>query len=86
MSFVLAKVDNHIATLTINRPDALNAMNDEVVANLESAVKSCIEDENVGVIILTGSGDKAFVAGADIKKMQSMGPEDALAFGKQANK
>ena len=52
MSFVLTKVDNHIATLTINRPDALNAMNDEVVADLESAVQSCIEDENVGVIEL----------------------------------
>ncbi len=82
MSFVGKEINNYIATLTINRPEALNAMNDSVVADLESAVQSCIDDENVGVVILTGSGDKAFVAGADIKNMQSMGPEGALAFGK----
>jgi len=82
MSFVLKEISDQIAVLTINRPDALNAMNDKVVADLESTVQSCIDDKNVGVIILTGAGDKAFVAGADIKKMQSMGAEGALAFGK----
>ncbi|HIB34583.1 MAG TPA: enoyl-CoA hydratase/isomerase family protein, partial [Candidatus Marinimicrobia bacterium] len=82
MSLVLKEISNHIAILTINRPEVLNAMNDEVVADLDTAVQSCIEDEQVGVIILTGAGEKAFVAGADIKKMQSMGPEAALAFGK----
>ncbi|MEE3135859.1 MAG: enoyl-CoA hydratase-related protein, partial [Candidatus Neomarinimicrobiota bacterium] len=75
MSLVLKEISNHIAILTINRPEVLNAMNDEVVADLDTAVQSCIEDEQVGVIILTGAGEKAFVAGADIKKMQSMGPE-----------
>ncbi|MBT6840697.1 MAG: enoyl-CoA hydratase/isomerase family protein, partial [Candidatus Marinimicrobia bacterium] len=79
MSFVLKEISDQIAVLTINRPDALNAMNDKVVADLESTVQSCIDDKNVGVIILTGAGDKAFVAGADIKKMQSMGAEGALA-------
>ena len=82
MSLVLKEISNHIAILTINRPEVLNAMNDEVVADLDTAVQSCIEDEQVGVIILTGAGEKAFVAGADIKKMQSMGPEAALEFGK----
>jgi enoyl-CoA hydratase len=81
MSFILTDISNHIAILTINRPEALNAMNDMVVADLVSAVKSCIDDENVGVIILTGAGDKAFVAGADIKQMQSNGPKEALTFG-----
>lgn len=81
MSFILTDISNHIAILTINRPEALNAMNDVVVADLVSAVKSCIDDENVGVIILTGAGDKAFVAGADIKQMQSNGPKEALTFG-----
>ena len=78
MSFVKKEVNDQIAVLTINRPEALNAMNDEVVADLEGAVLSCIEDDSVGVIILTGSGDKAFVAGADIKKMQTMDPELSL--------
>lgn len=82
MSFVQKEINNQIAVLTINRPEALNAMNDEVVTDLEDAVLSCIGNPNIGVIILTGSGDKAFVAGADIKKMQMMDPEDALAFGK----
>jgi len=81
MSFILTDISNHIAILTINRPEALNAMNNMVVADLVSAVKSCIDDENVGVIILTGAGDKAFVAGADIKQMQSNGPKEALTFG-----
>ena len=82
MSLVLKKISNQIAILTINRPEVLNAMNDEVVAHLDAAVQSCIDDDQVGVIILTGAGEKAFVAGADIKKMQSMGSEAALAFGK----
>lgn len=81
MSFILTDISNHIAILTINRPEALNAMNNMVVADLVSAVKTCIDDENVGVIILTGAGDKAFVAGADIKQMQSNGPKEALTFG-----
>ena len=82
MSFVKKEVNDQIAVLTINRPEALNAMNGEVVTDLEDAVLSCIGNPNIGVIILTGSGDKAFVAGADIKKMQTMDPERALAFGK----
>ena len=81
MSFILTDISNHIAILTINRPEALNAINDMVVADLVSAVKLCIDDENVGVLILTGAGDKAFVAGADIKQMQSNGPKEALTFG-----
>ena len=81
MSFVLKEISDHIAVLIINRPEALNAMNDKLLAYLETALQSCIVDDNVGVVIITGAGDKAFVAGADIKKMQSMGPEDALAFG-----
>lgn len=86
MSFINTEIKNNIAILTINRPDALNAMNEEVVTDLELAVETCIKDENVGVIILTGAGEKAFVAGADIKKMQMMDSEDALAFGKSGQK
>ena len=82
MSFILKEISNHIAKLTINRPEVLNAMNSDVVAHLDAAVQSCIDNDQVGVIILTGAGEKAFVAGADIKKMQSMGPEEALEFGK----
>nr|MBC8345867.1 enoyl-CoA hydratase/isomerase family protein [Candidatus Neomarinimicrobiota bacterium] len=86
MSFILSDISNQIAVLTINRPEALNAMNDQVIADLVSAVTSCIEDENVGVIILTGAGEKAFVAGADIKQMQSNGSEGARSFGEMGQK
>jgi len=53
-----------------------------VITELQESLNSCIEEPSVGVIILTGSGDKSFVAGADIKTMQTMSPEEALNFGK----
>ncbi len=81
MSYLITDISNHIAVITINRPEALNAFNDDLIKELESALNDCIEDEDVGVIILTGAGDKAFIAGADIRKMQNMTPEQALQFG-----
>jgi len=82
MSYVITEINDQIAWITINRPDALNAMNPIVISELEEAINSCIEETSVGAIILTGSGDKSFVAGADIKTMQTMGPDEALRFGK----
>jgi len=82
MKFLFTDVSDGIGIITINRPDSLNAMNTEVVSELSSAVNEMIENNEVGVIILTGSGEKAFVAGADIKAMQQMGPDGALTFGR----
>lgn len=82
MSYILTEINDQIAWITINRPEALNAMNPIVISELEEAISSCIEETSVGAIILTGSGDKSFVAGADIKTMQTMGPDEALRFGK----
>ena len=82
MSYILTEINDQIAWITINRPEALNAMNPIVISELEEAFNSCTEESSVGVIILTGSGDKSFVAGADIKTMQTMGPDEALSFGK----
>jgi enoyl-CoA hydratase len=82
MSYVITEINDQIAWITINRPEALNAMNPIVISELEEAINSCIEETSVGAIILTGSGDKSFVAGADIKTMQTMGPDEALRFGK----
>lgn len=82
MKYILTEHADGIGIITINRPDALNAMNAEVVNELTSAVNEMISNDDVGVIILTGSGEKAFVAGADIKAMQKMDAEEALAFGK----
>ena len=86
MSYVLNEINEHVAFLTINRPDALNAMNPDVINELEFNLQSCIDNDSVGVIILTGSGDKAFIAGADIKKMQTMDSEEALVFAKAGQK
>ena len=77
---ILFSVEEGIAIITFNRPKALNAMNSETMLELKDAVTVCKDDDNVKVIILTGSGDKAFVAGADIAQMQALEPCDALAF------
>lgn len=65
---LLVTTENKIATITINRPKQLNALNKETIEELHSALKTADEDQGIGVIILTGSGEKAFVAGADIKE------------------
>lgn len=57
-----------IEIITINRPSQLNALNKETIQELNTALTAANDDKNVGVIILTGSGEKAFVAGADIKE------------------
>lgn len=61
-----------IATITLNRPEALNAFSKEVVAEVLEALEDARRDENVRVVVLTGAGEKAFSAGADIKAMIGM--------------
>jgi len=68
MNNILIEKEGHILTITINRPSQLNALNRETIAELHDALADAENDVNVGVIILTGSGEKAFVAGADIKE------------------
>lgn len=63
-------IDNRIAKVTINRPQALNALNKETIEELSNIFSALEQDENVRVIILTGAGEKAFVAGADIKEFK----------------
>jgi enoyl-CoA hydratase len=69
-----------IATIKINRPQVLNALNKETIVELTSAVEELDADNNIKVAILTGEGDKAFIAGADIKQMEKMTPLDAKNF------
>jgi len=83
MDFIKIDISNYIATIIINRPDALNAMNKVVVAELKKAIEECETNDNVGVIIITGTGDKAFIAGADIKAMQKMSGREALEFSRE---
>lgn len=67
-TLVLSEVRNHVAYITINRPQQLNALNKDTIAALHNALSDADSNPEVRVVILTGSGEKAFVAGADIKE------------------
>src|SRR5207248_6695779 len=74
---LLVERDGPIAVLTVNRPKALNAMDQATLAELKRAALELDADPGVGVVIVTGSGEKAFVAGADISEMERFGPQQA---------
>ena len=67
---ILTSTNNRVATIRLNRPEALNALNSELMHAVVDAVEGFDQDPNIGAIVITGS-DKAFAAGADIKQMQS---------------
>lgn len=69
--------DRGIATVQINRPKKLNALNDEVLNELADAFKAIQVDEAINAVIVTGSGEKAFVAGADIKELRELNQRSA---------
>jgi len=75
MNNILTEKNGHILTITINRPSQLNALNKETISELNQALSAANEDSSVGVVILTGSGEKAFVAGADIKEFADFSVE-----------
>jgi enoyl-CoA hydratase len=76
---LLFDVADGIAQITINRPDKLNALNDAVIAELGEATGAVERDRTIRAVILTGSGPKAFVAGADIGELAQQGPFDGKA-------
>ena len=84
MSIVLYEQKDKYAIVTINRPEALNALNSEVLAELDKVFRA-IDLEATRAVILTGSGQKSFVAGADIGEMSTLTPEEGEAFGKRGN-
>lgn len=71
---ILVEQKNHIQWITINRPNQLNALNKATIQELHEALKAADADKGTGVVILTGSGEKAFVAGADIKEFADFNP------------
>ncbi|HPF14947.1 MAG: enoyl-CoA hydratase/isomerase family protein [Planctomycetes bacterium] len=77
-NILLAK-DGRVATITINRPDKMNALNHQTLSELAHAFDAVQADDSVGALILTGSGEKAFVAGADIKELLDVAGNDTGA-------
>ena len=78
------KIEDGIGTVTITRPKVMNALNNATLIELASAFDAMREDSSVGVVVVTGSGEKAFIAGADINElatMQPLGAKDLAAYG-----
>ena len=84
MSFVTYEQDGYVGVITINRPEALNALNVQVLKDLDAVIDNINLDETRAVIV-TGAGEKAFVAGADIAAMSTMTVKEGREFGKFGN-
>lgn len=84
MEFINYEVEGAVAVLTINRPKALNALNSAVLDELNEAIDA-VDLNEVRALIITGAGEKSFVAGADIGEMSSLTKEQGEAFGKKGN-
>ncbi len=85
MTHILFEKKGHVAIAAINRPKALNALNSEVLEDLNTLVDEVLADEEIRVLVITGSGDKSFVAGADIGEMSALSKTEGEAFGKKGN-
>ncbi len=80
-SYILVERDENIGIVTLNRPKELNALNNQLVAELADALETFERDETVRCIVITGAGDRAFAAGADIKEMSDKSPIDMMLGG-----
>ncbi len=86
MSVVATEASGGILTVTVNRPDKLNALNPEVLDALGAAFEGAARDESVRGVIVTGAGEKAFVAGADIATFQALQPVSASEYARQGQR
>ncbi|MGV3548063.1 MAG: enoyl-CoA hydratase/isomerase family protein [Pedobacter sp.] len=82
---IIAELKDNILYLTINRPQKLNALNREVLTELATAIASAQENKDVSAILITGAGDKAFVAGADISEFQDYKLEEGKQLAKDGH-
>jgi enoyl-CoA hydratase len=81
--FLELSIDDGVATLTVNRPDKLNALNAATIRELADAARRLRDDEDVRGVIVTGAGPKSFVAGADIAELSTMGPVSGIAVSRE---
>lgn len=84
MEFITYEVEGQIGIITINRPKALNALNSTVLEELDQTLNA-VDQEAIRCLILTGAGEKSFVAGADIGEMSTLTKAEGEAFGKKGN-
>lgn len=84
MNFITYEQEGFVGVITINRPKALNALNSEVLKEL-NATLNAVDLENTRALVLTGAGEKSFVAGADIAEMSTLTKAEGEAFGKIGN-
>src|SRR5690606_5125530 len=82
-TILLARESDGIALITVNRPDKLNALNADTIRELDGILRDVRADDTVRAIILTGAGEKAFVAGADIAELSQMGPVDGVQVSRE---
>jgi enoyl-CoA hydratase len=80
---LLSSLDNGVLTVTLNRPDKLNALNSTVLKELNEVIDQVYTDSNIQGVILTGSGPKAFVAGADISEFLSLSTGEGSSLAKK---
>lgn len=82
-STIKTELENNIFTITINRPDKLNALNRIVLDELDNVIDSVYNDDNIKAVIITGEGEKAFVAGADISEFISVEDNEGMSLAKR---
>lgn len=76
MQTILVEREGRVAILTVNRPDKMNALNEQVRSDMLAALAEVEHDDGVGVVVLTGAGEKSFIAGADIGEFAGRTPFD----------
>jgi enoyl-CoA hydratase len=81
-SLVVSERIGQVLRITIDRPEALNALNSDVLLRLASIVEQAAEDREARAVVITGSGDRAFIAGADIKEMSTKSPQEGREFAR----
>lgn len=79
---IVFKLEKGIATITFNRPKVLNALNRELLVEFSTAVEQIAADEEIRVLVLTGAGDRAFIAGADIKELSGLSALQGREFAR----
>ena len=84
MEFINYEVEGMVGIITINRPKALNALNSQVLTELDETLDN-VDINAIRALILTGAGEKSFVAGADIGEMSTLTKAEGEAFGKKGN-